>query len=51
MPCLSIYIITHVDNIVIELEGARASTDLSLLCVDVGLVGYKQWSNARPLCD
>ena len=29
------------------LEGARASTGLSLLCVDVG---YKQWSNDRPLC-
>ena len=29
------------------LEGARASTGLSLLCVDVG---YKHWSNDRPLC-
>ena len=28
-------------------EGARASTGLSLLCVDLG---YKQWSNDRPLC-
>ena len=26
----------------VVLEGARASTGLSLLCVDVG---YKQWSN------
>ena len=31
-----------------ELEGVRASTGLSLLCVDVGL-GYKQWSNDRPI--
>ena len=31
----------------IILEGARASTGLSLLCVDVG---YKHWSNGRPLC-
>ena len=31
----------------ITLEGARASTGLLLLCVDVG---YKQWSNDRPLC-
>ena len=30
-----------------SLEGARASTGLSLLCVDLG---YKQWSNDRPLC-
>ena len=29
------------------LEGARASTGLSLLCVDVG---YKQWSNDMPIC-
>ena len=29
------------------LEGAGASTGLSLLCVDVG---YKHWSNDRPLC-
>ena len=29
------------------LEGARASTGFSLLCVDVG---YKQWSNDRPIC-
>ena len=29
------------------LEGARANTGLSLLCVDVG---YKQWSNDRPIC-
>ena len=28
----------------VELEGARASTGLSLLCVDLG----KQWSNDRP---
>ena len=28
------------------LEGARASTGLSLLCVDVG---YKHWSNDMPL--
>ena len=36
------------------LEGARASTGLSLLCVDLSLLcvdlGYKQWSNDRPLC-
>ena len=31
----------------IILEGARASTGLSLLCVDLG---YKQWSNDKPLC-
>ena len=30
-----------------KLEGPRASTGLSLLCVDLG---YKQWSNDRPLC-
>ena len=29
------------------LEGARASTGLSLLCVDLG---YKQWSNDRHIC-
>ena len=29
------------------LEGARASTGLSMLCVDVG---YKHWSNDRPIC-
>ena len=29
------------------LEGARASTGSSLLCVDVG---YKHWSNDRLLC-
>ena len=28
-------------------RGGRASTGLSLLCVDVG---YKQWSNDRPIC-
>ena len=33
------------------LEGARASTGLSLLCVDLVVdLGYKQWSNDRPLC-
>ena len=28
-------------------RGGRVSTGLSLLCVDVG---YKHWSNDRPLC-
>ena len=30
----------------LQLEGARANTGLSLLCVDVG---YKQWSNDMPI--
>ena len=44
-------IIIHVLEVVFPqfniLEGARASTGVSLPCVDVG---YKHWSNDRPLC-
>ena len=49
-PAVRFALLTYDPDIVIyasTLEGGRASTGLSLLCMDVG---YKQWSNDRPLC-